>query len=144
MIVAGLVFGVAGLATFLLLTSALQRAESSTAQLIRVQQIQTNLLRADANATNAFLVGGLEPADQRKAYDDAITEASQLIAEAADAEPADQDALSALNVAADRLHREHRAGPGQQPAGLPGRRPVPPQRERRSAGRRDAASWTTW
>ena len=97
-IVAGLVFGVAGLATFLLLTSALQRAESSTAQLIRVQQIQTNLLRADANATNAFLVGGLEQADQRKAYDDAITESSQLIAEAADAEPGDQDALSALNV----------------------------------------------
>jgi hypothetical protein len=97
-IVAGLVFGVAGLATFLLLTSALQRAESSTAQLIRVQQIQTNLLRADANATNAFLVGGLEKADQRKAYDDAITESSQLIAEAADAEPGDQDALSALNV----------------------------------------------
>jgi hypothetical protein len=76
----------------------LQRAESSTAQLIRVQQIQTNLLRADANATNAFLVGGLEQADQRKAYDDAITESSQLIAEAADAEPGDQDALSALNV----------------------------------------------
>ncbi len=97
-IVAGLVFGAAGLATFLLLTSALHRAESSTAQLIRVQQIQTNLLRADANATNAFLVGGLEPADQRQAYDDAITESSQLIAEAADAEPGDQDALSALNV----------------------------------------------
>ena len=63
-----------------------------------MQQIQTNLLRADANATNAFLVGGLEPADQRKAYDDAITESSRLIAEAADAEPGDQDALSALNV----------------------------------------------
>jgi len=97
-IVAGLVFGVTGLATFLLLTTALQRAESSTAQLIRVQQIQTNLLRADANATNAFLVGGLEQADQRKAYDDAITETSRLIAEAADAEPGDRDALSALNV----------------------------------------------
>ena len=97
-IVAGVVFGLAGLATFLLLTSSLQRAESSTAQLIRVQQIQTNLLRADANATNAFLVGGLEPADQRKAYDDAITATSQLIAEAADAEPGDRAALSALNV----------------------------------------------
>ena len=76
---------------------ALQRAESSTAQLIRVQEIQTNLLSADANATNAFLVGGLEPAEQRKAYDDEITETAQLIAEAADAEPADQAALSKLN-----------------------------------------------
>lgn len=97
-IVAGVVFGLAGLATFLLLAAQLQRAESSTAQLIRVQEIQTDLLRADANATNAFLVGGLEPADQRQAYDDAITGASRLIAEAADAEPADQAALSELNT----------------------------------------------
>ena len=97
-IVAGVVFGLAGLATFLLLTAQISRAESSTAQLIRVQEIQTDLLRADANATNAFLVGGLEPAEQRQAYDDAITEAAQLIAEAADAEPADQQALSRLNI----------------------------------------------
>lgn len=96
-IVAGVVFGLAGLTTFLLLTAQISRAESSTAQLIRVQEIQTDLLRADANATNAFLVGGLEPADQRQAYDDAITEAAQLIAEAADAESADQEALSRLN-----------------------------------------------
>ena len=39
---------------------------------------------------------------------------------------------------ADRLHREHRAGTSQQPAGFPGRGPVPAQRQRRSAGRRDA------
>lgn len=97
-IVAGVIFGLSGLATFLLLTYQLQRAESSTAQLIRVQEIQTDLLRADANATNAFLVGGLEPADQRQTYDDAIAEASRLIAEAADAEPADQAALSSLNT----------------------------------------------
>lgn len=97
-IVAGVVFGLAGLATFLLLTAQITRAESSTAQLIRVQEIQTDLLRADANATNAFLVGGLEPAEQRQAYDDAVTQASQLIAEAADAEPADQAALSRLNT----------------------------------------------
>ena len=97
-IVAGVVFGLAGLATFLLLTSSLQRAEASTEQLIRVQEIQTNLLRADANATNAFLVGGLEPADQRTAYDDAITATSRLIAEAAEAEPGDRAALAELNV----------------------------------------------
>jgi hypothetical protein len=97
-IVAGIVFGLAGLVTFLLLSAQLQRAETSTAQLIRVQEIQTDLLRADANATNAFLVGGLERAEQRQAYDDAITQASRLIAEAADAEPADQVALSTLNT----------------------------------------------
>ena len=94
----GLLFGLAGLATFVLLTAAMQRAEASTTQLIRVQEIQTNLLRADANATNAFLVGGLEPAAQRTAYDEAISESSRLIAEAADAEPADQSALAALSA----------------------------------------------
>lgn len=97
-VVAGVIFGLTGLATFLLLAAQLQRAEASTAQLIRVQEIQTDLLRADANATNAFLVGGLEPADQRQAYDDAVTSASELITEAAEAEPADRAALSALNT----------------------------------------------
>ena len=52
--------------------AAPQRPAADTDQLIRVQAIQTNLLRADADATNAFLVGGLEPAEQRAAYDDAI------------------------------------------------------------------------
>ena len=97
-IIAGVVFGLAGLATFLLLAASVQRAEASTAQLIRVQEIQTNLLRADANATNAFLVGGLEPPDQRQAYDEAIIETARLIAEASDAEPADQAALAELNT----------------------------------------------
>lgn len=94
----GLVFGLFGLSLFTLLAWTMQRASAATAQTIRIQQIQTNLQRADANATNAFLVGGLEPASQRAAYEDSITAASRLIAQAADAEPADQAALAALNV----------------------------------------------
>ena len=43
------------------LARTLDRAEADTAQLIRVQNIQTDLLSADAAATNAFLVGGLVP-----------------------------------------------------------------------------------
>ena len=50
----------------------MNRAEADAAQLIRVQQIQTNLLIADATATNAFLVGGLEPPAQRAPYDQAM------------------------------------------------------------------------
>lgn len=97
-IAASLLFGLLGLTIFLLLTNAMQRAEAATDQTIRVQEIQTDLLRADAIATNSFLVGGLEPPEQRAAYDEAITEASRLIAEAADAEPADQQALALLNT----------------------------------------------
>ena len=90
----GVVFGLLAAVTFVLLAAALGRASASTAQLIRVQQIQTNLLAADATATNAFLVGGLEPPAQRQAYDAAITAATTGIAAAAEAEPADEQALS--------------------------------------------------
>jgi hypothetical protein len=96
-IVVGIVVGVVGALVFSALSYLLSRAEADTAQLIRVQQIQTNLLAADATATNAFLVGGLEPPAQRAAYDQALSTASALIAQAAQAQPADADALATLN-----------------------------------------------
>ena len=97
LVVLGVVFGVLAALTFVLMVTALGRASASTAQLIRVQQIQTNLLAADATATNAFLVGGLEPPAQRQAYDDAINAATTGITQAAEAESADEQALSRLN-----------------------------------------------
>ncbi len=96
-IVVGILAGLVGTLVFSALAYSLFRAEADTAQLIRVQQIQTNLLVADATATNAFLVGGLEPPAQRAAYDQALTTTAALIAEAARAQPADADALAALN-----------------------------------------------
>jgi hypothetical protein len=96
-VVAGLIIGLVGALTFAYLALSLSRARADTAQLIRVQKIQSNLLSADATATNAFLVGGLEPPAQRAAYDQAISSTSALIAEAAQAQPADGAALSALN-----------------------------------------------
>ncbi|HEY5821235.1 MAG TPA: hypothetical protein VIT20_04630 [Propionibacteriaceae bacterium] len=97
LVVIGIVVGLVGALTFSYLAYSLSRAEADTTQLIRVQTIQTNLLSADATATNAFLVGGLEPATQREAYDQAISSTSALIAEAARAQPADAEALAALN-----------------------------------------------
>ena len=96
-ILISLIFGVAGALIFGYLAYSLDRAQADTDQLIRVQKIQTSLLAADATATNAFLVGGLEPPRQRAAYERAIDEAGALIAEAAQAQPADGAALSALN-----------------------------------------------
>jgi hypothetical protein len=96
-VVLGVVIGVVGALTFTYLAFSLSRAKADTAQLIRVQQIQSNLLSADATATNAFLVGGLEPPAQRAAYEQAMSSSSSLIAEAAQAQPADGDALAALN-----------------------------------------------
>jgi hypothetical protein len=96
-VVAGVLTGLVGALVFSALAYSLARAEADTAQLVRVQQIQNNLLTADATATNAFLVGGLEPAAQRAQYDAALTTTGALIAEAARAQPADAAALAALN-----------------------------------------------
>ncbi len=74
------------------------RAADNTEQLVRVQGIQSSLLRADALATNAFLVGGLEPAEQRAEYDAALDDVLRGITDAAEAQPADREALAALNT----------------------------------------------
>jgi hypothetical protein len=96
-VVAGIVVALLGALTFSYLAFSLTRAQADTAQLIRVQKIQSNLLSADATATNAFLVGGLEPPAQRAVYDKALSSTSSLIVEASQAQPADAAALSALN-----------------------------------------------
>ncbi len=93
----GVLVGLTGLLTFGLLAVVLDRADADTQQLVRVQSIQTNLLSADATATNAFLVGGLEPAAQRATYDEAMGTLSGLVIEAARAQPADAAALAVLN-----------------------------------------------
>jgi hypothetical protein len=92
-----MIFAVVAFSTFGSTNEALRRGGENTSQLVRIQAIHTNLVRADAEATNAFLVGGLEPAEQRTNYTASLTEASRLIAEAARSQPADGPALGALN-----------------------------------------------
>ena len=95
---------------FAIITAALQllgwqanrAAADNTEQLVRVQNIQSTLFRADALATTSFLVGGLEDPAQRAAYDDAIDRVTRQITEAAQAQPADSEVLSALNAAVNR------------------------------------------
>ncbi len=92
-----LVFAISAFSAFGSTDDALGRGGANTAQLVRIQAIHTNLIRADADATNAFLVGGLEPASQRTEYTASLAQAARLIAEAARAQPADGPALGALN-----------------------------------------------
>jgi hypothetical protein len=92
------IFAIGAYSAFGTADTALGRAGANAAQLVRIQGIHTNLVRADADATNAFLVGGLEPADQRANYVASMSQASNLIAEAAKAQPADGPALGALNT----------------------------------------------
>lgn len=78
--------------------AAVERAANNTEQVVRVQSIHVDLLRADAVATNAFLVGGLESADSRLRYEQALSRVATSLAKAAAAQPADGNALGALSV----------------------------------------------
>jgi len=91
-------FGLLTWQAFRATSQALDRADANTAQLLRVQAIAIDLVKADATATNSFLVGGAEPADRRAAYLAAMDEATSLVSRAATAQPADEDALATLNT----------------------------------------------
>lgn len=96
-VVVALTFAGLTLLQLLLAGQALQSAAKDTQQLVRVQNIKVHLLRADALATNAFLVGGLEAPEQRENYDRSLGHATHAIAEAAEAQPLDRDVLVELN-----------------------------------------------
>jgi hypothetical protein len=93
-----LLFGLlSGLVQFLSYQSD-GRAADDTEQLLRVQQIESSVLHADALATNEFLVGGGGDNELTSQYDAAISDVLKQIAAAADAQSADEKALAALVV----------------------------------------------
>lgn len=104
------VLGIAAVLIFGLLSGLVQllsyqsdgRAADDTEQLVRIQEIQSTLLSADAIATNLALSGGQrDPERERELnadYVGALVGVFELIAAAADAQAADEKALAALNV----------------------------------------------
>lgn len=82
--------------------SALDEVSATTAHLVLVQSVQTNLVQADADATNGFLAFGLEPAQQRLDYLAKLKDASRDLAIAASASSADAAALGHANAALTR------------------------------------------
>jgi hypothetical protein len=96
-VTACLAFGVVGFLLVNNLNNSLGRERDHAAQLVRIQTIRTNLVKADANATNAFLVGGLEPADARAGYVDGINTAASTLAEASNADPGSAVKLASVN-----------------------------------------------
>lgn len=97
LVIVSVAFGLSAAQGFRQADGSLTRAEANTAQLVRIQAIHTNLVSANADATNAFLRGGLEPPAQRQHFTDSMAAASKLITEAAKAQPADAEALGVLN-----------------------------------------------
>jgi hypothetical protein len=92
-----LVFGLFAFIAASSRASALSSARSDAAQLVRIQTIRTNLVFADANLTNAFLVGGLEPPAARSAYQEGIATASTTLAEASGVSAQDAAVLANVN-----------------------------------------------
>ena len=71
--------------------------------LFSAQDIFSSLAAADATAANAFLAGGIEPADQRSAYLDDIQRASGGIADASMKAGSSSGARAALTTLAQQL-----------------------------------------
>jgi hypothetical protein len=97
-VVAALVVGAVSVSALLGAQAAVDRAATNTAQVVRAQTMHVELLRADALATNAFLVGGLESPQSRAQYEAAMSAVARGISEAAAAQPADAEALGALSA----------------------------------------------
>jgi len=101
-VLVSLVFALVGGNAFRARGDALDQARDAAAQLVRVQQIATDLTSADAVVTNAFLQSGQEPPGAYETFQKRISDASTKITEAAKAEPGDAAALSAVNQALAR------------------------------------------
>jgi len=78
-----LLAGAGGAAALQRQASAVDDARRASAHLVSVQDIRTALVRADADVTDAFLSGGLEPAPLRRRYADALATASAQLVRAA-------------------------------------------------------------
>jgi hypothetical protein len=78
-VVACLLLGVTGFLAGNGQSAALHDAQRDAAQLVGTQELRNDLVSADATATNAFLVGGLEPAEARERYETSLSEAAQAV-----------------------------------------------------------------
>jgi hypothetical protein len=82
-ILAAIVAGLGGGAALRERSSALEEARENAATLALLQGVRTNLGQADADAANAFLTFGLEPAEQQRDYIASLQAASRDLTKAA-------------------------------------------------------------
>ena len=97
-IVTALLFGIFGALAVHNRSNALVDARANSEQLVRIQSVHTNLVKATAGASNEYLTpAGADAVSQRRAYTDGVADASRFLAAAAAANPDDQPALSTIN-----------------------------------------------
>ncbi|WP_460979245.1 hypothetical protein, partial [Pseudactinotalea suaedae] len=78
--------------------AGLDRAGARADRVLTVMAVRSAVLDADGAATNAFLVGGLEPQPRRVVYDEAIAAAAAGLAELAEGADADAELIANLNA----------------------------------------------
>ncbi len=93
-----LLVGIVGFVLVQTQAGATQRVASGADRVLTVMEVRNALLTADGAATNAFLVGGLEPQDRRAVYDDAIERSATLLAELARGADDDAELIARLNA----------------------------------------------
>lgn len=97
-VVVSLLVAALGFALALHQASGLDRASTRADRVLTVMAVRTALLEADGAATNAFLVGGLEPQSRRMVYDQAVEEAATGLAALAAGAREDADLIASLNA----------------------------------------------
>lgn len=96
--VVSLLAGIAGFAVTQGQATSLSAAATHSGRVFEVMEIRGSVVTADGAATNAFLVGGLEPPERREAYDAAIADAASLLTGAAGENPTDAAILGRVNA----------------------------------------------
>ncbi|MWV51033.1 hypothetical protein GRS96_17325 [Rathayibacter sp. VKM Ac-2803] len=94
--VAAVLFGLFAQQAGALQARAAAEAREQSAQIVGVQEVRNLLVDANAIAANTFLVGGLEPADQREEFTSSVQAAAAQLATLSSSEPRDAEALAAV------------------------------------------------
>ncbi|WKK72117.1 hypothetical protein Q0F99_03480 [Rathayibacter oskolensis] len=94
--VAAVLFGVFAQQAGAMQARAAAEAREQSTQIVGVQDVRNLLVGANAIAANTFLVGGLEPADQRAVFTGDVQDAAAQLATLAASEPRDAEALAAV------------------------------------------------
>jgi len=93
-VLASLLISLAGLLVGTLTTATSARVVDRVDSILELQGARADLVSANGTASNAFLVGGLEPTAQREAYDAALASGVAGIAALADSNADPDDSLS--------------------------------------------------
>lgn len=103
-------------------SASLDTINSGNQQVLRLQQIKGDIMRADGAATNGLAQGASDPTGQTTDYRTVLGEAAKLTVDASKAQPLDQSELASINAGLVNyvltMERARTAYPANNAAGL--------------------------